>query len=83
MSDEPSDELQCNLFNFTVQPFRKVYRHKEKRIIRPFVEMGCIFRNLHNLRSLGNYVYSVQVSNVFDIVFVIKMVVIPLLLVVV
>ena len=39
MSDEPSDELQCNLFNFTVQPFRKVYRHKEKRIIRPFMEV--------------------------------------------
>ena len=39
MLDEPPDKFQCDLFNFTVQPFRKVYRHKEKRIIRPFVEM--------------------------------------------
>ena len=37
--DEPSDELQCDPFDFTFQSFRKIYRYKEQGVIRPFMEM--------------------------------------------
>ena len=37
--DEPSDELQCDPFDFPFQSFRKIYRYKEQGVIRPFMEM--------------------------------------------
>ena len=37
--DEPSDELQCDPFDFTFQSFRKIYRYQDQGVIRPFMEM--------------------------------------------
>ena len=37
--DEPSDELQCDPFDFTFHSFCKIYRYQEQGVIRPFMEM--------------------------------------------